>query len=234
MSRLRAADVEVIDLFRAFAEARQRTNSDGVPLYLAQDTHWSPVGVDLAAKLVAHRLAELGWIQQGHVNYDERPAPVQRLGDIVRMLQVPLIERGMRPESVPSTQVIRHDNGEIYKDAPDAEILVLGDSFMRIYQQDKPTAAGFIAHLAKELKQPLKSLVNDGGGSTLVREELRGRPAFLKGTKVLLWEFVERDIGLGLEGWKLVHLPPAVTPEPVKSNGFSKETSQTKIPKQLD
>src|SRR5262249_24639891 len=95
--------------------------------------------------------------------------------------------------------------------SPDAEILVLGDSFTRIYQQDEPGAAGFIAHLAKELKQPLFSLVNDGGGSTLVRQELRGRPAFLKNKKVVLWEFVERDIGLGLEGWKLVPLPSAIS-----------------------
>ena len=56
------------------------------------------------------------------------------------------------------------------------------------------------------------ALVNDGGGSTLVRQELRGRPAFLKHKQVVLWEFVERDIGLGLEGWKLVPLPPAVAP----------------------
>jgi hypothetical protein len=56
------------------------------------------------------------------------------------------------------------------------------------------------------------ALVNDGGGSTLVRQELRGRPAFLKHKQVVLWEFVERDIGFGLEGWKLVPLPPAVAP----------------------
>ena len=64
-----------------------------------------------------------------------------------------------------------------YQDDPDAEILVLGDSFLRIYQQDEPGAAGFIAHLAQELQQPLTSLVNDGGASTLVRQELYRRPA---------------------------------------------------------
>ena len=53
------------------------------------------------------------------------------------------------------------------------------------------------------------ALVNDGGGSTLVRQELRARPEFLKNKKVVLWEFVERDIGLGLEGWRLVPLARA-------------------------
>jgi SGNH hydrolase-like domain, acetyltransferase AlgX len=224
LDTLRAANVEVIDLFKEFGEAREQTGSDfKSSLYLAQDTHWSPAGVDLAAKAVARRLVELGWVQPGQDDYNERSAPVQRLGDILRMLRVPLIERRVNPETVSSVQVIRHDSGELYKDAPDAEILVLGDSFVRIYQQDEPGAAGFIAHLAKELKQPLISLVNDGGGSTLVREELRGRPAFLKNKKVVLWEFVERDIGLGLGGWKLVRLPATglpSSPDPVKAQGF--------------
>ncbi|MGZ8901408.1 MAG: alginate O-acetyltransferase AlgX-related protein, partial [Limisphaerales bacterium] len=113
------------------------------------------------------------------------------------------------PESVHCAQVLRHDSGEPYKDEADAQILVLGDSFTRIYQQDQPTAAGFVAHLAKELKQPLISLINDGGGATLVREELSGRPAFLKGRKVVIWEFVERDIGLALKGWKQITLGAA-------------------------
>lgn len=208
LDKLRAANVETIDLFKEFSEARQRGElGPGAPLYLAQDTHWSPRGIEIAAKAVARRLLDLGWIQPGQVDYRAQPAPVRRLGDLLRMMQSHLIEQRANPETVPCIQWVRHDNGELYKDGPDAEILVLGDSFMRIYQQDEPKAAGFIAHLAHELKQPLISLVNDGGGSTLVRQDLRGRPAFLKNKKVVLWEFVERDIGLGLEGWKLVPLP---------------------------
>jgi hypothetical protein len=212
-TKLRAANIEVVDLFTTFREARlQETSSSTEALYLLQDTHWSPKGVKLAAQTVAHQLTELAWVEPRTLQYDERPATVHRLGDIVRMLQVPAIERRIVPESVHCAQVVRHDSGEPYKDEPEAEILVLGDSFTRIYQQDQPTAAGFIAHLAKELKQPLISLVNDGGGATLVREELSERPAFLKNRKVVIWEFVERDIGLGLKGWKPVSLgapPPA-------------------------
>ncbi len=211
LDRLRAADVEVVDLFNAYSQARQRPDAASqAPLYLAQDTHWSPAGVQLAAHVVARRLVELGWIEPGQVEFSERPAPIHRLGDVLRMLQAPMIERRVDPEAAPSVQVIRRDTGEPYKDAPESDVLVLGDSFTRIYERDEPGAAGFIAHLAKELKRPLMGLVNDGGGSTLVRRELRDRPAFLMNKKVVLWEFVERDIGLGLEGWKLVPLPAAV------------------------
>jgi lysophospholipase L1-like esterase len=210
LAKLKAANVDVFDLFEEFRSARQ-TNASAFEsaLYLQQDTHWSPAGVSLAAKAVARHLKELGRIQQGNTVYNERPAPVQRLGDILRMMQAPQIERSIAPETVSAMQVIRAETNEPYIDEPNSDILILGDSFMRIYQTDQPRSAGFISHLARELNQPVLSLVNDGGGSTLVRQELADRAiAFLKNKKVVLWEFVERDIALGIQGWKLIALPP--------------------------
>jgi hypothetical protein len=135
-------------------------------------------------------------------------AQFEWLGDVLRMLQVPEIERRAIPETIPCVQVYRRDPVQPYQDDPNSEVLVLGDSFLRIYQQDEPGAAGFIAHLANELGQPLTSLVNDGGASTLVRQELYRRPVLLKNKKVVVWEFVERDIRMGTEGWQIVPLPP--------------------------
>jgi hypothetical protein len=200
LEKLRAANVEVIDCFKEFQGARRQ---NGPPLYLEQDTHWSPEGVAIAARTAARRLTELGWIRPGQVEYREKPVPVRRVGDILHMLQNPAIEQAIVGENVEAVQVVGAKDNQLYKDDPHAEIVIIGDSFLRIYQEDQPTGAGFIAHLAKELKQPVLSLVNDGGGSTLVREELCARPAFLKDKKVVLWEFVERDIGLGIKGWRL-------------------------------
>ena len=209
LARLKAANIEFVDLFALFDEARRNpATASPAPLYLKQDSHWSPAGVDLAAKAVARRLVELGWAEQGTTEYRELPAPVERLGDVLRMMQSVHIERATVPELVPCVQVARADSGEPYRDHAESGILVLGDSFLRIYEQDEPGSAGFLAHLAKELKQPLTSLVNDGGASTLVRQELHRRPALLKNKQVLVWEFVERDIRLGTEGWQQVPLPP--------------------------
>jgi lysophospholipase L1-like esterase len=214
LARLKSANVECVDLFALFAEARtNNAGSDATPLYLRQDSHWSPAGVALTAKAVAQRLTELGWAKPGAVVYRERAAPVERLGDVLRMLQSARIERASVPERVPCVQVIRADTSQPYRDHAESEILVLGDSFLRIYEQDEPGSAGFIAHLAKELQQPLTSLVNDGGASTLVRQELHRRPALLKNKKVIVWEFVERDIRLGTEGWQQVPLPPLASAE---------------------
>jgi hypothetical protein len=125
------------------------------------------------------------------------------------MLRAPPIERHVGPEQIRCTQVVRKDHGALYQDDPEAEVLVLGDSFLRIYEQDEPKAAGFIAHLARELKQPLTSIVNDGGASTLVRQELYQRPELLTNKKLVIWQFVERDIRFGTEGWQPIPLPDA-------------------------
>ena len=208
LARLRSAGVECVDLFRVLAKARTESSQTGSPpLYLKQDSHWSPAGVAIAAKTVAHRLIELGWAKPGSLEYSERPAPVERFGDVLRMLQSPRIEQRAAPEKIPCVQVIRPDSSQPYQDDGASSVLVLGDNFLRIYEQDEPNSAGFIAHLAKELKQPLTSLVSDGGASTLVRQELYRRPALLRNKGVVVWEFVERDIHLGTEGWQKVPLP---------------------------
>ena len=63
------------------------------------------------------------------------------------------------------------DDGRSLYDALGFEftLLVLGDSFMRMYQTDDPTAAGFISHLARALRLPLTSIVNDGGALVCLR-----------------------------------------------------------------
>ncbi|SHL94783.1 hypothetical protein [Fibrobacter sp. UWB7] len=83
-----------------------------------------------------------------------------------------------------------------------SEILILGDSFSRIYQTDSPVNAGWIAHFAKNMNARVASIVSDGGASTLVREKLARKSSVLKGKKLLIWEFVERDLRFGAEGWK--------------------------------
>jgi len=203
---LKAAGVATVDLGAIFAQAKTQPGRVD-PLYLVQDSHWSPAGLSLAAKAVAQRILAERWLPPGQVEYECKPVIDQRTGDILRMLRVPALERRTPPEQVRCEQVIRCDNHKPYQDYPASDILVLGDSFLRIYEKDEPGSAGFIAHLAGELKRPLASIVNDGGASTLVRQELSRRPALLANKRVVLWEFVERDIRLGIEGWQTLKLP---------------------------
>jgi hypothetical protein len=84
---------------------------------------------------------------------------------------------------------------------------LLGDSFARIYETDAPRAAGLSAHLSYRLGRSIDSIINDGGASTLVRQELARKPKSLRGKKIVIWEFAERDIRYGTEGWQRVDLP---------------------------
>jgi hypothetical protein len=207
LDRLRTNGIEVVDLFPIFEAAKGQLATGSQALYLAQDTHWSPAGLDVAAQAVARRMRARGWLARGQAEWFEKPAPVQRLGDVLRMLQLPRLEQQTVPETIACRQVVQGAPGALYRDDPASEVLVLGDSFLRIYEQDEPGAAGFIAHLAKELGRPLASIVSDGGASTLVRQELYRRAALLRNKKVVIWEFAERDIRFGAEGWQPVPLP---------------------------
>lgn len=206
IARLRECGVEALDLSEVF---RQSGRGE---LYLAQDSHWSPEGMKLAAETVASYVCERGWVAHGAVPYSERPAPIERLGDLLLMMQAPPIERLFQPEDVDCQQVVRTDSGELYEDDPVSKVLVLGDSFLRIYQIDEPGAAGFSAHLARNLGMPVSSIISDGGASTLVRQELARNPELLENTGVVIWEFVERDLRFGTEGWQTVKLPEASAP----------------------
>lgn len=222
LSLLRQAGMEVVNLFDVYAHGRAgpaASGSAGDPLpttdnrqlttayYLAQDSHWSPVGMELAADAVARKLLEAGWVQKGTVSYDTKPVTIERYGDVLRTIRVPRVEQLYEPERIECTQVIDARTGKPYEDDPNSPVLVLGDSFLRIYERDEPGSSGFLAHLARNLGFGLTSIVNDGGASTLVRQQLARKPALLRGKKVVIWEFVERDIRFGTEGWQVIPLP---------------------------
>jgi hypothetical protein len=204
LDRLADAGIETINLLTLFAEARssESGSSDAKAVYLQADTHWTNAGVQLAAGEVARRIRELGWAPAGAVDYDLETVRVRRAGDVIRMLDCPPVEALFDPQEVVCHRVVRRIDGQPYRDDPGSAILVLGDSFLRIYERDEPGSAGFIAHLARHLRQQLTSIVNDGGASTLVRQELSRKSALLETKKLVIWEFVERDIRFGMEGWQ--------------------------------
>jgi hypothetical protein len=113
----------------------------------------------------------------------------------------------------------------------------LGDSFCRIYQFPEPQSlgqtvdskqsrqrygkrllpgsAGLLSHLALALKTPVACMISDGGAATDVRKRLGVYAEIMEGKQVVIWEFVERDIRCGTEGWQVVPLPPEVA-EPTR------------------
>ena len=145
---LRHAGVETLDLFELFSKLRAGPR----PYYLLRDTHWSAEAAQAAAEVTAARLQELGWVTTGNARYEIRRLLVARRSDIARMTRAPLIEAGFPPEQVECAQVIETATGLPYRDDSASPVLVLGDSFLGMYQTDAPRSAGFIAHLARSLR----------------------------------------------------------------------------------
>jgi hypothetical protein len=247
MQKLQRQGVEVVDLSTRFHQVRDEKPADDL-YYLARDTHWTPKGAKLAAETVAQRLRSLGWAPQPTLEFRTRKVRVKRYGDVLEMIQTRGALAAFPAEEVECEQVVDDAGGLLAASDserpgtyryPGAEtpILVLGDSFCRIYQNREPQAlgeivgptadkesgssregrtstrllpgsAGFLSHLALSLQAPVDFIVSDGGASTDVRRSLSTNPEILEGKKVVVWEFVERDIQLGKAGWLDVVLPP--------------------------
>ena len=250
-----------VDLYTPLLAAKVRDSVEG-PLYLNDDTHWTPRGAELAAAEIAaavNRLESDGKIKLKGQCYDNCPnsfiakdSVADRMGDVGEMSglnKFGVFKSQKVTGHVVMQQVIKENQNDseysacldsLYEnckkkkdgnadvlcrltgqttcafktttydttttpfkdDFRKSEILILGDSFSRIYQTDSPVNAGWIAHFARNMNRPVASIVSDGGASTLVREKLARKASVLKGKKLLIWEFVERDLRFGAEGWK--------------------------------
>ncbi len=242
---LERQNVPCVDLFDTFSAARSSSGKGQTnpPLYLAQDTHWTPQGAQLAARTVAARLRGLNLAPSAGKEFRVQKVAVRRWGDVLGMTQIPGL-RGVFPwEEVECEQVLGSVHGPLLPTPSDrpgtyrypaqkASVLILGDSFCRIYQYAEPQSlgelalatadgrkedpgakrllpgsSGLISHLALALRSPVDAIVSDGGASTDVRRRLSTNPEILEGKQVVVWEFVERDIALGSQGWEDVPLP---------------------------
>ena len=208
LDSLAKAGFNTVDLYTPLLAAKADDAKLG-PLYLNDDTHWTPRGAELAAGEIAKKVREMadaGIVDIGAptMEYVATDSLADRMGDIGEM-------SGLNKFNVFKVQqVVGHvvydtTRTPFKDDFRKSEILILGDSFSRIYQTDSPVNAGWIAHFAKEMGRPVASIVSDGGASTLVREKLARKAGVLKGKKLLIWEFVERDLRFGAEGWKEVN-----------------------------
>jgi hypothetical protein len=220
---MRRRGFRVVDLFAPLLAAKAR---GGAELYLKRDTHWTPEGVEVAADAIAQALAALGLPPAAPGGpggrYAAGEAGVDRWGDIAEMTKVPERRskvperRSIWPtEKVKARPVSDLATGKPYADDPKSPILWLGDSFSRIYQTDEPRAAGIIAQVALRLGRPLASVVNDGGASTVVRQQLARKGRLLRDKRVVVWTFVERDLRFGSKGWLIEDLPEPVPDEQV-------------------
>ncbi len=203
---LRAAGIDVLDLTQPLYEFKKRH-----PVFLKQDTHWTPEAMKKAAALVADHIKKT-WPELA--NRDTTPLIDARLhdrsglGDLVGLLDLAQPEALFAPESVQLVSIQGLD--------PDraAPITLLGDSFVNIYTdptlgfggdagadagsgQDTPPMmnAGFAHQLSLSLGRPLDVIARNGAGTTQTRREFAQRPDDeVRAKKLVVWVIACRDL----------------------------------------
>jgi alginate O-acetyltransferase complex protein AlgJ len=197
--------VTVVDLLPAFLAERDRQPE---PLYCRQDTHWSPRGAQLAARLIAERVRKLVGPATS-LDTHTVPGTVTIQGDLWRMLEPPRPE----PESLSIRMVGRGEGVSFTPIRPsrDAPLLLLGDSHNLVFSAGgdlHATAAGLPEHLSRELGQPVDLVAVRGSGATPSRVSLLRRGDSLKGKKVVVWCLSVREFTESAGGWRPLQIMP--------------------------
>jgi alginate O-acetyltransferase complex protein AlgJ len=219
LDRLKAANVDVIDISGAVAQAKQQT---GQRQFLLTDTHWTPETMEMAARLLAQKIEALSLLNGPNLDLQTSTETISNVGDIANMLKLPSYSHLYPPETATIHPVAKAD-GTPWATDPSAQILFLGDSFSNIYSlapMGWGASAGLVEHVSYNLRQPVDTILRNDAGAHATRDLLARDIAMghdrLAGKKILVWEFAMRELSVG--DWKLVDLPQAppvaATPTP--------------------
>jgi alginate O-acetyltransferase complex protein AlgJ len=194
LSDLADAGVECIDLWPVLR---------GRDTFRKQDTHWTPHGADLAAQAVADRIRNYPWfaaVAKDSIAFASRDTTWTDLGDLQERL-APDIKAKYGPEIVKGRRLYAPD-GKAWEEPDTGAILLLGDSYLGVYQKIGPRSAGFPACLAARLRLPVSTIMGWGGGPEAPRKlAVRGAEA-LHRRRLVVWVMSVRDLFRYPGGWK--------------------------------
>ncbi len=207
MLELSQAGVEVIDLYPEFIKNRYGKSEEEL-LYMKTDTHWTDRGIQIASKIIADRIKKYPWyndICKNPISYKIKEVKFTRNGDIRGML--PDEEKAeYRPMDLIAHQVINPDN-TLYKDDKSSPIVILGDSFCGVYQEEEPKHAGLSAHIAKEIGMPVDLIMAYGSGPNIRQRFARRGAEEISKKKLVIWTTASRDLYDYWSPWEIVKVP---------------------------
>ncbi|MEY2505081.1 MAG: alginate O-acetyltransferase complex protein AlgJ [Verrucomicrobiota bacterium] len=204
-----------------------RRGTGHLPQYLATDTHWTPEAMQYAAySMMVSAAADLP-AGQTHGTVLP-PKEIVGKGDLARMLKLPDQQRLYPPEKVMIEQVMV--NNQFWRPSPDADVLLLGDSFSNIFSLEAlgwGESAGLAEHFSAKLGgRPVDCILRNSDGAFATREILshelaRGKDR-LAGKKLVIWEFAARELAFG--DWKMLDMKLG---KPMPPKFFVPKTSET-------
>lgn len=211
MAKLRKADVAVLDLTEPFIKARAEDEKAG-SVCCRTDSHWSPRGIEIAAKEIAGWLAANG-VSKGELKTVVEIEDVEIAGDLWRILEDPAWPK----ETVKARRVTTPDGFPLEEDK-DSPVLVLADSHGLVFHAGEDMLAeggGLMDLLSAEIGMPVALMARRGSAATTVRIDLarrvRAEPDFLKGKRAVVWCFASRELTES-SGWRTVPILPEEPP----------------------
>lgn len=212
LERMAEHGIHVVDVLPDLLATKGEVSK---PLYLATDSHWSPEGMGVAADTIAnyvrtHDLISLSDPISFRVN---EQTGLRGRGDLVRMLDrrddetlfLDLRWRGrIQAERTITPQKLFYPSGAAWTEDESASVLVLGDSFSRIYSDSSlgwGRGMGLVEQLSYNLGVAMDGIrINDQGAyatrETLSRDIQAGDDR-LRGKKLVIWEFATRELSFG-------------------------------------
>jgi alginate O-acetyltransferase complex protein AlgJ len=193
LDKIASTGIQVADLETLFRQ--HRVSHPDENLYCATDSHWSPLGAQLAAKAVASHLATLPAIlSAAKTPYTtSEPETLQFHGDLLSDSE----KTSTPAETLPIRKVSPATAGT-------SPVLVIGDSHCQVFRTGGPmlaTNGGFIDHLAATLSLPIEEVSSQASGADQPRADIARRsvkePNFWESRKVVVWLFTAREFTQG-------------------------------------
>jgi hypothetical protein len=201
---LRAAGVDVFDEF-----VPKTIEPDAEPLFLEQDTHWTPEWMEkVAAQLADHIKKQVNLPAPAYpfaVTIEE--AQAARVGDIVDTLHLPANQKLFLPQEITIHRILDAKTKQTRPWREDSDVIFIGDSFSNIYsvqQMGWGDSAGFPYQLSRHLGRDLDALIKNGGAASELREKLAERAQPLKGKRVVIWEVAAHE--LTVSNWQVIDM----------------------------
>ncbi len=195
MRDLADARVETLDLLTPFLKIKASSEDGKRVLYQKQDTHWTTVGLECAAQVVADRIKLYSWFDAAFKDkrdYHVHDSVFESLGDIQARL-TDAKKAQVAPEHVLGHQVL--DNaGQFYEDTDSSSVLILGDSYTGVFQSVGCRHAGVTAHIARNLGAPVDLIMGWGGGPEAPSKLKKRGGDYLKNKRLVVWMMSARDI----------------------------------------
>jgi alginate O-acetyltransferase complex protein AlgJ len=182
-------------------EPMSRAEVRGTHQFLHADTHWSPAGIDTAAKATAAFISQTVNVPPSPRVYQRQDVPLQLTeGDLVQLLDLPRSQSRQLGRQAVVMQRVLEPTGSTWQSDPSSGVLLIGDSFSELFSLEGagPTGAGFAEQISFYLQHPLERRASHAAVEFDTRQGLGRSLAEVRAVapryRVVIWEFAVRKL----------------------------------------